>query len=397
MSLLSPNYVLQPVSNEDLVIASLAWGFTIGFGWLTTWTACKQTILAYRRQGSKIRRNTYIWMIWSEVAVCFVFSVICWLHLWGTIPPSFWFYFAILTFWALQVQFLLQIVINRCGVILPDPTRAKRLKIGVAIAITAINISVYTIWVPARLQISPRYIWINEWWDRCEKCLYLIIDAGLNIYFIRVVQQNLVRNGLEKYRSLVRFNKFIICFSLSMDVLIIAMMSLPNTFVYMQFHPLAYIVKLNIEMSMAELIVKVAKGRKRENEGAEDFEIDQSRATTIETKETRSTSDRGSISCHIGQKSRYSKYGSVDDIGSGPELPDLGDVMKNPEESANHNGGIYTTREVRVEFQRTSQLSDSREAESEKPEKGGNSTELFTTTQGRSVYVWNDRNYHMPS
>lgn len=166
---------------------------------------------------------------------------------------------------------------------------------------------------------------------------------------------------------------------------------------YMQFHPLAYIVKLNIEMSMAELIVKVAKGRKRENEGAEDFEIDQSRATTIETKETRSTSDRGSISCHIGQKSRYSKYGSVDDIGSGPELPDLGDVMKNPEESANHNGGIYTTREVRVEFQRTSQLSDSREAESEKPEKGGNSTELFTTTQGRSVYVWNDRNYHMPS
>lgn len=97
--------------------------------------------------------------------------------------------------------------------------------------ITAINISVYTIWVPARLQISPRYIWINEWWDRCEKGLYLIIDAGLNIYFIRVVQRNLIEGGLEKYRSLVQFNKFIICFSLSMDVLIIAMMSLQNTFV----------------------------------------------------------------------------------------------------------------------------------------------------------------------
>jgi hypothetical protein len=37
------------------------------------------------------------------------------------------------------------------------------------------------------------------------------------------------------------------------------MMSLPNTFVYMQFHPVAYIVKLNIEMSMAELITKVAR------------------------------------------------------------------------------------------------------------------------------------------
>lgn len=37
------------------------------------------------------------------------------------------------------------------------------------------------------------------------------------------------------------------------------MMSLPNTFVYMMFHPVAYIVKLNIEMSMADLITKVAR------------------------------------------------------------------------------------------------------------------------------------------
>ena len=36
-------------------------------------------------------------------------------------------------------------------------------------------------------------------------------------------------------------------------------MSLPNTFVYMQFHPVAYIVKLNIEMTMANLISKVAR------------------------------------------------------------------------------------------------------------------------------------------
>jgi hypothetical protein len=40
---------------------------------------------------------------------------------------------------------------------------------------------------------------------------------------------------------------WIIGLSLSMDVLIIGMMSLKNSFVYMQFHPLAYIVKLKIE------------------------------------------------------------------------------------------------------------------------------------------------------
>jgi hypothetical protein len=54
---------------------------------------------------------------------------------------------------------------------------------------------------------------------------------------------------------------FIIGFSLSMDVLIIAMMSLRNTFVYMQFHPLAYTVKLHIEMSMADLIGKIARDK----------------------------------------------------------------------------------------------------------------------------------------
>lgn len=97
--------------------------------------------------------------------------------------------------------------------------------------ITAINISVYTIWIPARMQISEEYIQINSWWDRCEKVLYLLIDAALNIYFIRIVSSNLVHNGLEKYRALSRFNWFIIGFSLAMDVLIIAMMSLPNTFV----------------------------------------------------------------------------------------------------------------------------------------------------------------------
>lgn len=135
------------------------------------------------------------------------------------------------TLWALQVQFLLQIIINRCSILLPDKRFAWRLKVGTAVIITAINISVYNIWVPARLQISEQYIYINEWWDRVEKALYLIIDSMLNIYFIAIVQRNLVKNGLEKYRRLVLWNKFLIGFSLSMDVLIISMMSLPNTFV----------------------------------------------------------------------------------------------------------------------------------------------------------------------
>ncbi|KAG8157218.1 hypothetical protein KVR01_012926 [Diaporthe batatas] len=260
---LSPNFVQEEVTSDDFVIASIAWGFTLGFGWLTVSSAIAQTAKTWRRYGSRSIHNTYIWMIWLEVIVCIIFSVICWLYLRGNIAPSFAFYFTILTTWALQVQFLLQIIINRCSILLPDKRAARRLKFYVALLITAINISVYCIWVPARLQISERYIHINEFWDRTEKVIYLLVDAALNLYFIIIVKRNLVANGLKKYKRLTNFNIFIIGFSLSMDILIISMMSLKNTFVYMQFHPLAYMVKLNIEMTMADLIGKIAKKQER--------------------------------------------------------------------------------------------------------------------------------------
>lgn len=42
--------------------------------------------------------------------------------------------------------------------------------------------------------------------------------------------------------------------------MLIGLMSLPSQVVYIQFHPVAYMVKLNIEMSMAQLITKLARG-----------------------------------------------------------------------------------------------------------------------------------------
>ncbi|KAH6666158.1 hypothetical protein B0J14DRAFT_678858 [Halenospora varia] len=205
ITLLSPHYVAQPVTVADLQLASLVWGFTIGFGFLTTWTAIKQTADMKRRYGFSKLNSPYIWMIWLEILVCLIFLIIY-------------------------------------------RQKATRLKIGVAILITAVNISV-----------SAKYEQVNNIWDRCEKVIYLLVDGALNWYFIHTVKIQLVNQGLVKYNRLVRFNMWIIGFSLSMDVLIISMMSLKNSFVYMQFHPLAYIVKLNIEMSMADLIAKVSR------------------------------------------------------------------------------------------------------------------------------------------
>ncbi|OJJ59209.1 hypothetical protein ASPSYDRAFT_45639 [Aspergillus sydowii CBS 593.65] len=261
MALLSPDFVLPEVTEADMAVASIAWGFTIGFGWLTSWTAVKQTVNIYKRNGRRIFSNAYVWMIWLEIIVCLIFSIICWLYVRGVIPTSFAFYFGIVTLWALQVQFLLQIIINRCALLLLDQKKATCLKAAVATLITAVNISVYTIWIPARLQLSEEYIWINERWDRCEKVIYLLVDGSLNFYFIHIVRSNLVSAGLIKYKTLIYFNMSIIGISLGMDVLIISMMSLQNTFVYMQFHPLAYMVKLNIELSMADLIGRIAGDR----------------------------------------------------------------------------------------------------------------------------------------
>ncbi|APA08460.1 hypothetical protein SS1G_02149 [Sclerotinia sclerotiorum 1980 UF-70] len=259
LTLLSPNYVSKPTSRADLAIASIAFGWTLGFGWLTAWTAYKQTRRVRQRYGITRVHTPYVVMIWSELVVCLTFSVVCWLHLFDdVVPPSFAFYFCILTLWALQVQFLLQIIVNRISILLTSKQRAVHLKIVVAVIITLINISVYCIWIPARLQISNTYIHLNEIWDRCEKSIYLVVDALLNFYFMKTVYSKLVGNGLKKYKTLIKFNAVLVVFSLAMDVLIIGMMSLDNSFVYMQFHPLAYLVKLNIEMSMAELIAKVS-------------------------------------------------------------------------------------------------------------------------------------------
>jgi hypothetical protein len=102
--------------------------------------------------------------------------------------------------------------------------------IGAAVFVTAINVSVFFIWMPARLQVSRKYHLINEYWDRVEKSLYLVVDA-LNWYFLKTVKANLIANGLTKYNKLVQFNKRIVVASLLMDVMIIAAMSIPNSFV----------------------------------------------------------------------------------------------------------------------------------------------------------------------
>jgi hypothetical protein len=111
--------------------------------------------------------------------------------------------------------------------------RAKHLKIGVTVGVLCLNISVFCIWIPAKLGVNETYEKLNVVWDRIEKVVILCIDAGLNYYFIRVVKKQLIKPGLTKYSPLVKFNNYMILLSLAMDCLIIGMLSLKNPLVYL--------------------------------------------------------------------------------------------------------------------------------------------------------------------
>lgn len=124
------------------------------------------------------------------------------------------------------------------------------------------------------------FVLANKYYDPVSKVLILIVDAGLNWYFVRIVKERLVnQHGLVKYQPLVGFNVKLLILSILMDVSIsplllsssidsrtdyskaflIGLMFLPNPVVYIQFHPVTYLTKLNIEMSVANLIARLAR------------------------------------------------------------------------------------------------------------------------------------------
>lgn len=110
----------------------------------------------------------------------------------------------------------MQIIINRVALL--RRSENTNIKWSVAIIIGLINISVFCIWIPARLQVSKTFIDINEIWDRIEKGIFCLIDCSLNYYFVRLIRTKLIANGLTKYTSLFRFNLFMIALSMSLDV-----------------------------------------------------------------------------------------------------------------------------------------------------------------------------------
>lgn len=116
------------------------------------------------------------------------------------------------------MQCILQIIINRVALISDNPTEVRRIRLGVFAIASAINLTGYPIWIPARLQINPYWVHINFWWDRSEKVLYALVDMALNAYFMYIVRTKLIQMGLIKYKKLLYANIAMACVSVGMDV-----------------------------------------------------------------------------------------------------------------------------------------------------------------------------------
>ncbi|KAK6854965.1 hypothetical protein PG995_008497 [Apiospora arundinis] len=247
----------EGTSKTDYQVASLAAGFSLGFGILTVWEASKQTM----RNKNPIR-SPYIWMLWGEIVANLVLGVLAYLYLDGTVTPGVPLFFMILLCWVFEIQLLMQIIVNRIAVISESPQVVSYIRWGTVAIISSINIAVFIVFIPAHLEHPPTeaFVEVNKYWDKISKFLICFMDAGLNWYFLRIVKQRLVKYyGLKKYAPLVAFNAKLMVLSVGMDVLLIGLMFLPNQVVFIQFHPVTYIVKLNIEMAMANLIRKLAQ------------------------------------------------------------------------------------------------------------------------------------------
>ncbi|KAI4596200.1 hypothetical protein KJ359_005707 [Pestalotiopsis sp. 9143b] len=267
--LVPPWYVDEILESTILNACSIIWGFSLCSAMFSATKASRQSWSAYKK--GKLF-TAYPIMVWAEWTASVTISVISWLFLKGTIPARSqndaavalhesiaYQTFHLVVLWVVQMQCILQIIINRVSLVMVNKAFARRLRLIVFFIVLLINISVFIIWMPARLQISQTYVHVNDIWDRIEKGIFAVVDACLNVYFLWTVRHNLIAAGLTKYKPLYRFNMAMICCSISLDVVLIGSMSIGTGVIYIQFHPLVYLLKLHIELNMADLIAKVVR------------------------------------------------------------------------------------------------------------------------------------------
>ncbi|KAH9458772.1 hypothetical protein Pst134EA_018928 [Puccinia striiformis f. sp. tritici] len=232
---------LQNASDHDL--AGVVFGFTLGFGFFVICNAVKRT--------RKV--CTFTIMTWLTILVTSASAWMVFFNLENVVHRPLAYYVVLSILWSIQSQCVLQIIVNRIVLIWGNPAHIRWLRWGVFSWVSLINISA----IPARIQVSPAYAKFQAVWEPSEKTLCLLTDFVLNVTFIYSVRKTLISNGLTKYNELVKFNILVIGLSIALDLGIVSSMFLHGSLPYESLNSLSGFVKLQTELLMNELIVKV--------------------------------------------------------------------------------------------------------------------------------------------
>lgn len=73
-----------------MIVASIAWGFSLGTLIFNFAKAVGQTRSSYRRRKTL---TVYMALVWAEIISSLILGVICWLYLRGYIQPSMQYFF----------------------------------------------------------------------------------------------------------------------------------------------------------------------------------------------------------------------------------------------------------------------------------------------------------------
>jgi hypothetical protein len=74
-----------PPRSQDLEVASIFFGLFLGLFFYAAMKVAKQTLSIWKRTQSLV--NIYLWMIWVEAVVNFIFALTTYMYLRGLIHP----------------------------------------------------------------------------------------------------------------------------------------------------------------------------------------------------------------------------------------------------------------------------------------------------------------------
>ncbi|KAK0387706.1 hypothetical protein NLU13_3951 [Sarocladium strictum] len=256
-TLISPSYVPYRPTLNDIILASIIWGISLGVALFTFASATVQTMRAWR----ETRRVTlYMILMWLEWSSCTAMGVLSWLFLTKVIRPSLEYFLFFVILWCLQIHALMQIIIDRIAVVGISCRTTSRLRWGVFLLLLAVNIAAACCWIPAQLQLSSStLVKISSIFDLVQKGFVILPDVLLNFYFLFLVVDRFDDGALSKHNSRFWFNTAMVVVSVALDVMLVLTMAWLKMPVYVQFQPLAYLLKLQIDMELTDMVNKLAR------------------------------------------------------------------------------------------------------------------------------------------